>query len=337
MRRMAIAIATIALALASCGVNSTYPPVGSYSNVVIVTEAGRVEDAVTEAIVREIQHEMDYYTKTELQFRVRLVPALDFERQRPTKNMVICGVVRDGDVGRIIESFIGTTGVRRVLEGKDRVFRKMDYPVKGQYTIIVTASSRETLLETIRENGATVRDLIEYGNRLRLRDFLLDREREDLEEELAAKYGFSLRIPELYELNQERPEVPGFEFVRTPPHRGLTVSWEPWDGRGLSLADSSLLYEARERLAWAMYDRDVMRREMVRFDEEALGDYEAVAMRGYWENSEDLYGGPFLCFFVLDRVASRLWIVDCVVYAPTFDKHTFIRELHAVAETFSIR
>ena len=28
---------------------------------------------------------------------------------------------------------------------------------------------------------------------------------------------------------------------------------------------------------------------------------------------------------------------DCVVYAPTFDKHTFIRELHAVAETFSIR
>ena len=335
--RSRIAIAIVSLLFAGCGVGRNYPPVGSYSNVVIVTDAGRVEDTVTEAIVREIQHEIDYYTRVELQFRVRLVPAADFERERPTKNMLICGVVRDGEIGGIIESFIGTAGVRRVLEGKNRIFRKMDYPVKGQYTIIVTASSRDILLETIERNGAVLRDLIEEGNRLRLRDFLLERENEDLSEELAARYGFSLRVPHLYELNRDWPDAPGVELVRTPPHRGLTVSWTPWTGRGLSVADSTALYEARGAMAWKMYDRDVMRPDLVFWKEGSLGDYDAVVMRGYWENSEKLYGGPFLCFFVHDRVASRLWIVDCLVYAPTEDKHVFIRELHAVAETFSIR
>jgi hypothetical protein len=85
-----------------------------------------------------------------------------------------------------------------------------------------------------------------------------------------------------------------------------------------------------------MYDKDVMRRDLVFFHEGSLGPYKAVRMEGYWENSEELYGGPFICFFVQDPIRARIWIVDCLVYAPGFDKHTLLRELVSVAETFRI-
>jgi hypothetical protein len=319
----------------SCGGGSSFLPTGSYSNVVLVTDTGALE-GTTVAMVRELQHTLDYYTKTELQFTVHLIGAAALEQEPPAKNMVVCGVVRQGAIGEVIERFIGTANVRKVLEGKNTLFRKMDYPVVGEFTLIVTAPSGDRLAKVIRENGQLIRDIIEEANRERLREYLLKKEKSDLTEELRAKYGFTIRIPSLYELNQDRPDIPGVELVRTPPHQGLTVSWKPWKEHGLSVADSSALYDARADLAWKMYDKDVMRRDLVSFRDGQLGDYDAVVMEGYWENSVDLYGGPFICFFVEDRLRSRLWIIDCLVYAPGFDKHPYLRELRAVAETFRI-
>jgi len=333
MKRRLVFLAVVSLLLGSCGKRSNFPPVGSYSSVVIVTESGKL-DASTENLVRQIQHPVDYYTKEELQFKAKLVPAYDLEKEPPSKNMILFGLVRQGEVGRLIEGFIGTSSVRKVLEGQINIFRKLDYPYAGQLTVIITAASSERLAQVVSENGALIRDIIEEANRERLRNYLLQREKKELEEEIRAKYKFTLRIPFLYELNQERKEVPGIEFVRTAPHRGLTVSWRSWQQGGVSLADSSALYDIRADLAWKMYDKDVIRRDLVSFAEDMLGDYRVVRMDGYWENSEGIYGGPYSCFFLYDDLRSRLWIVDTLVYGPGFDKHPLLRELKAVAETF---
>jgi hypothetical protein len=335
MKRFALTACCIVLAAASCGRQGSFPPAGSYSSVVLATETGRLEGITTE-MVRALQHDLDYYTKTELQFKVRMISAYDIEREPPTKNLVLFGVVRQGEIGRVIESFIGTASVRKVLQGTNNIFRKLDYPVAGQLTLIVTASSPDMLADVVSKNGRLIRDIIEEANRERLRNYLLKREETELTEELSARYGFTLRVPFLYELNQERSEVPGVELVRKLPHRGLTVSWRPWKKRGLAVADSTDLFEVRADLAWQMYDKDIMRREIVFFRDGEFAEYDAVIMEGYWENSEDLFGGPFICFFVHDRVKARLWIIDCLVYAPGFDKHVLLRELYAIAETFRI-
>jgi len=335
MRRMLPTVLLTVFFLVSCFRQASFPPLGSYSNIVVVTENGKVEGPTT-ALIRELQHPVDYYTKTELQFRVRLISAYDFEKEPPSKNMVLFGVVRQGEIGKIIESFIGSANVRRVLEGRSNVFKRLNYPTEGQLTVIVTASSRDFLAKAATENGEQIRDIIEESNRERLRAYLLQRENEDTSEEMYARYGFRVRVPFLYELNQQRRDVPGVELVRKMPHRGLTISWRSWDGEDISVADSTALYNMRADLAWKMYDNDVMRKDLVFFKEDRLGPYDAVRMEGYWENSKDLYGGPFRCFFVYDRVKSRVWIIDCLVYAPGFDKHILLRELQSVAETFSM-
>ena len=336
MKRHIYIITTALLLLLSCGRKSVFPPVGSYSDIMLVTETGKVE-GITELMVRELQHPLDYYTKEELQFRVKPVPAHRLGKEAPAKNLVVCGAVRQGGVGSMIESFIGTAGVRKVLEGRHNIFKKIDFPAQGQLTVIVTAPSENSLKKVVTTYGHEIRNIIEEGNRERLRAYLYrDREQYEVSNDLRAKYGFSLRVPFLYELNQDKPDIPGVEIVRLMPHRGVSVSWLPWKSGDISVADSVQLFDARAHIAWTLYGKDVMRRDLVNLEQDELGPYRAIRMDGYWENSEDVYGGPFICFFIYDRIKSKLWIVDCVVYAPGFSKHTLIRELRAVAETFRI-
>lgn len=335
-KALAFIVPAIAAALAfSCTTRSSFVPPGSYSNVVLVTESGQPGGA-NNAIIRVLQHTLDYYSKNETQFKLRMVSAHDFRDEPPTKNMVIYGVVREGRIGSIIESFIGTNSVRKVLQGQNQIFKKIDYPVKGQLTVIVTASSRDRLARVTRESGELIRDIIEDANRERLRGSLYTTEKEQAAAELKARYGFSIRIPGEYAVNQDRGDVPGVEILRDYPVRGITISWLSWPKRELTPADSLALYDFRSEIVWELHDREVMRPGLVSYGMDEFGPYSAVRMDGYWESSEDLYGGPFVCFFVHDRVRGRIWMVDCLVYAPGFDKHILLREAIAVAETFRV-
>jgi len=59
---------------------------------------------------------------------------------------------------------------------------------------------------------------------------------------------------------------------------------------------------------------------------------EVPKLAGFWEG--DTYGGPFRTIFYYDQVSGRLYGLNLLVYAPGLAKHPYMRELHAIAETF---
>jgi len=326
-------LAALAMTAVSCQQGMVYPPAGSYSDVVLVTETGKPSGANT-AIIKVLQHELDYYVKNEIQFKLNMVKAADIRKEPPTKNMVIYGVARRGEIGNVIESFIGTAAVRKVVEGNENIFKRMNYPVTGQLTVVVTAPTKGQLADVARKNGALIREIIEKHNRMRLRDYLLKERKEQVSKRLKIEYGFDMAISFLYEVNQERKDVPGVELVRKNPHRGISVFWRKWDREYLALSDSTKLYNIRAELAWQMYYKDVMRRDLVNFSRDELGPYDVIRMDGYWEKKDDIYGGPFICYFILDGYRNKLWVIDLLVYAPGFDKQVLLREVMSLAETF---
>jgi hypothetical protein len=342
MKLPSIVVLSLSISMlgASCGRQETYvvPATGSYSGVVLVTETGALEGP-TVAMVDALQVEIDYYTRTELEFRVKVVSAADFEKEVPTRNMVLFGVVNRGRIGTIIGTFIGDEGTRSVLQGQHNIFARLDSPVKGQLTVIVTGVSNDDLERLARQQGGVIREIIEDADRQRIRDYIFKVENTSLEGQLRAKYGFTMQIPggqNIYTLSQDRPEVPGIEIAREGPHRGLGLSWREWTEDGVSVADSNALYAFRADFAYKMYDKDVMKRDLVSFREVQLGVNKAIRMQGYWENSVEPYGGAFVCFFVYDHVKSRLWLIDCLTYAPGQNRHELFRELIAIAETFKL-
>lgn len=309
------------------------PPAGSYSEVLLVLEEGE-KSPWAEEVTRLITHEMDYVISNEQAFKVTVIPAAGLEDFPVVKNIVLCGVLDASTrVGERIMSLISTDSEQRVMSGQASILKRDNLPAPGQVTLIVTAPDDEALGEVLRTRGEELPDILEQSCRERLRRYLLQNEAAQLSEDIHRKYGFALDIPTLYRLASENEDPAGIELIREGPARVLGVFWRDWKTPP-SLYKTEELFDMRAEYVWARYDHDKMDRDRVRYTWTKFGAYDAIRMAGYWYNDKAVAGGYFETYFIYDKDNRLLWAVDLLAYAPGREKHSLIRELHAIGETF---
>lgn len=333
MRRAFVATLIAALALVSGCRDIAMAPAGSFSDVLLVTQEGpgghfyRIADSL-------ITRKYDFVISEEQGFFVSGVRAADLEDFPTDMTIVICGTLDTStEVGRRIAELIGEDGVKTVNKRHSAILKKDDLPAPGQVTIIVTATDDERLEELLGTRGGDLRTVIETSCRERLRKLLFKRRNQELSDEFHRKYGFRIQFPYLYVLFSEERTPPGVELIHQPPARVLGVYWVDRK-TAPTLADADDLFKIRSDYVWRRYSHDKMDRDKVSFDTQKLGPYDAVRMKGYWYNDDDVAGGYFETYFVYDENARLLWAVDLVVYAPGHPKAELVRELEAIAETF---
>ncbi len=316
-----------------CGVvGAGAQPASACSELLLVSEDGG-QDPAAQALSSFLTRTIDYYISEERAFVVSNVRAADVVGMPRARNILICGVANlVTDVGSAIASTIGDAATE-VQGGGRGIFEREDFPRTGQLTIVVTASSMESLIEMIGARGQEVVDRIEASCRDRLRPGLLDRRNADLTRRLHDTYGFTIEVPHPYRLLSEGLDPPGIELLCEEPARLVGVFWLDW-GHEPTLSDARALYAARAAYVWQRYDGDVMDSTRVTYGTARLGAYPAVEMSGYWSNSRSIAGGCYETFFVYEEREKLLWAVDLLAYAPGVPKHPLFRELRAVGETF---
>jgi hypothetical protein len=320
--------------LAGCG-EMAIPPAGSYSEVLLVTEDGPGGEW-THLVTPLLARELDYYVDVETEFQVTAVKASDMANYPAFKNIVLCGELNSTTtVGQIIIDMIGSAGVEQVRSQGVHILKKLDRPVKNQFTLVVTGVDRQSLLGVLDERGEELAGILEESCRERLRRHLLTRRNQALSDQLYREYGFRLQIPSLYRLLKDHAEPPGVELIREPPTRILGVFWVDLK-EAPTLSDRGELFDIRAHYVWQRYDKDQMDEDRVVFERTRLGPNEAIRMSGYWFNDEEVLGGYYETFFIYDRRSDLLWAVDLLVLAPGRPKHPLVRELRALAETFRI-
>jgi hypothetical protein len=308
------------------------PPAGSYSEILLVTEEG-IQSEWTERLTPLIARELDYYVDFEDQFEITASRASEMEDFPSFKNIVICGVMESStDVGQLIIGMIGDAGIERVRREGAHILKKDDKPAYNQFTLIITASSKEALDRLLNERGEELTEILEESCRDRVRRHLLKRRNENLTEELHRKYGFRVQVPYLYRVLSDMSTPPGVELIREPPTRVLGIFWTDRK-EAPALADEDELYQIRADYVWKRYDKDKMDKERVVFEPARLGRYDAIRMSGYWYNDEQIMGGYYETYYIFDEGADLMWAVDLLVLAPGKPKHPLVRELRALSET----
>jgi hypothetical protein len=311
------------------------PPAGSYSEILLVTEEGQ-NGEWTQLLTPLIARELDYYTDIEDQFRITAIKASELDDFPAFKNIVLCGVLNSTtSVGQNIIDMIGNSGVEQVRQEGALLLKKQDQPVKNQFTLIITAVDRQSLVDLIEDRGQQLTEILEQGCRERLRRHLLKRRKQELSERLYRDYDFRVQIPTVYRLLSEDPQPPGVELIREPPTRILGVFWVDRKDPP-TMGDEDELFAIRAGYVWERYDNDEMDRSRVVFEPARMGSYDSIRMSGYWYNDEQVIGGYYETYFIHDERADMLWAVDLLVLAPGKLKHPLVRELRALAETFRI-
>jgi len=308
-------------------------PLSSCSEVLLVSEKG-TRDRAGLALAARLEKPIDYYIGEEQAFVVTSVGVSGLDSMPDARNVVICGAVTPRtDVGRYIGAIIGDDAAVRVLSERSAVYKEEDLPGPGQLTVVVTAASDSDLIACVEARGAEIVEIIESSCRDRLRRYFAERVDRVLARKLHDAYGFTLQVPESYEVLAEGSAPEGVQLLCEGPARLLGVSWIDWD-RPPALADSARLYAARSEHVWRAYDGDVMDSTRVTYRLARLGTYPAIEMSGYWSNTRSVAGGYYRTFFVYEPGEKLLWAVDLLVFAPGMPKHPLFRELYAIAETF---
>ncbi len=147
-------------------------------------------------------------------------------------------------------------------------------------------------------------------------------------ETLKTKFGFTLDVPRKW-LLQDKDSASHFLYTFTHfPDRSIFIYWQDTT---LPLIVDSVL-NLRDRLTGRFYDGDsVDRQEVVAETTQFLGS-PTLRIRGVWQNSRRILGGPFVLYAFVHQ--GRFFLLDGVVFNPGEKKLSNLFQLEAIIRTF---
>lgn len=319
-----------------CGCMLKSEAVGSNHEVVVVVSSSTWDHV--EDVVRSIFGQKIYTPQEEMIFTLRVVQPDEFDFYKKFRNVLILAPLNDQDEGGVlINSLVSGEVKAQIHSGEAYMFLKRDVWGRGQTIMILSGPDESSLVDHLLENGEEIFRVQESALNEKVEAWLYEKaEQTKLREKLYQTYGWSIRVPREYYLDQERPEDRFIFLRRTVPDRWLFVYWEEVEGPE-SLTEEWCLTR-RAQIGTTFYRGDSVVEEYMQIDRVMFLDWDALCVKGLWQNRSAqagyAAGGPFRSYCFYDAKTKRLYMVDIAVFAPGMSKEPYLRQLDIMAHTF---
>lgn len=313
-------------ACASCS-GPVVTAVGNSNDVVIIHAQG--QESVAEAAVAALTSP-DPWLLDEPLFNPTLATPQGSDELRNIRHVILVGGLDDAEFA----DFARRAFPRSESQGPVSLRMTEDVWAKGQLVGAVIGDTGEEVVAFLDERGERVAEDFALAAVRRLAKKLRsDAEDAGMTSALENRFGWAIAPPSGYDFFTTDAEDGFVLFRRTRPDRSIFVYWE--EGTAEAVTEDFAL-EKRAELALRYYDGDVIeeRRPLVVESGDFLGR-PAVRVSGWWGNRELVGGGPFLTYCFHEPEQGRIYMVDTSLFAPGFDKMSFMRNLDAIAHTFS--
>jgi hypothetical protein len=301
---------------------------GSNSEVVIVTSPECVAQA---GLLKAILEREIVTIQYENAFQVRVAATGQVGPERDRKNIILLDVFTGGgDVAGTIEDLAGARE-QAFKRGETHLASVSDRWARGQVVMLIAAPTTDRLGEFLESREDEVFAFVESQVQDRLNHALFyGGEQEALTSRLQDSYGWSIRLPTGYEVDEKYASQRVIKILKDKPARMITIYWEggEWD----DMAARTL--ERKQMLAWEFWDQDEMVEDNFLVTEGAFKGRPSVVVTGIWENKKYTIGGPFITYGFNCAACGRNYVIDGSVFAPGLEKLPLIREIRAILATF---
>ena len=301
---------------------------GSNSEIVIIAspramDEGEILKSILEREIVTIQYEKA--------FEVRLVTTGDVESDRNRKNLILVDFLEPrGDLAGTILDLAKAD--KPAFRSGERNFRTIeDRWAKGQAVILIAAPTKEELGRMLADDADRVFGYVSDQVQRRLnRSLFYAGEQEAATLRLADTYGWSLRLPTNYDIDETYADQRVIKILNDKPARMITVYWEggTWEDRAASCL------ERKKMLAYEYWDQDEVVDEALQISEGKFLGHDCTVLSGTWENKKYTIGGVFVTYCFRCETCGQKYVVDAAVFAPGLEKLPLIRELKAVLASF---
>ncbi len=313
---------------------------GSYGDIAIVASSDELAGALR-SFTNELNREYSFVIAREMQFNIDVFEPARWELCKGYKNVILVAVLPDGGpVVKALKKHVSSDEYQKLATSAASMLYLEEPFANYQFAVVVAGRDRNSVLSLLHQHADDLRQVIENKAAARImRRYRVDGLDSNIMTSLWNKDHFFLEVPNVYHLNQDRPD--GFsavELMQNGPSRGLTVSWREVDDPVAVLADTTALLTMREAMGRELHDEELVPETFV-WTEDTIGDMRAVKLEGAWSSTDKNFfgGGPFWSWFVADPGTRRLFCLDALCYAPGLDKMDMFRRMRAILETFSLK
>jgi hypothetical protein len=301
---------------------------GSNSEVVIITSPRAAEYAeklksILERDVLTVQYEEA--------FDVRVVATGDIRRDRTHKNIVLMDYLSpESPITDTMKRLLGS-GWESFAAGDRNLKRLDDRWARGQALIVLGAPTESEMAGLLDTRADRIFAFVEQSVQQRLnRAIFYAGEQTAVTDRLAKTYGWRLRLPGGYEVDEQYASQRVIKILKDKPARMITVYWE--GGQWPDMANTCV--ERKRMLAWEFWDEDEIVEESLQIGEGSFLGRRSIFLSGTWENAKYIIGGSFVTYCFRCEECGRNYVVDGAVFAPGLEKLPLIREIKAILSTF---
>ncbi len=333
-RRAVAQLAVVVAALVPSGcTDSLVPAVGPNAHVSIITTLERGDPAV-QSLETSFQREV-LTTRVERAFEVEVVTPRWFTERRQWKNLVFLSALDAGEgLARRIERLTGKAVYEELRDGRRPYAIYSDVWATGQTVMVIAAPD----LDSLRDVSARYADALYDSLEARvesglLRSLYIRGDLSELPGYLTHNYGFTIRVPKDYEVEEDRDSSMVFLHVGSP-ERWIFLHAEPLPREAFT---AEVCLARRESLARHFYEGDYVLKGETRVEKTTFAGHPAFKFTGRWQNERHAgrpYGGPFRTYALHD--GERLLLIDLLVFLPAKDKWPYLRQLEAIVSTFRL-
>jgi hypothetical protein len=315
-----------AAALMSCS-GPVVTAVGSSNDIVVIrdADAAKLGDLAVAALEGPSTWLLD-----EPAFKTAITTMENSGDLKNIRHVLLVGTWSGGETGRMIRQVF--PGLRE--SDRPGLHLTEDVWAKRQVVGAVIGANADAVAAYLTDNATSIRDRMETAALDRLTAELRATAVEaGMAEAMAERFGWSLSPPTGYELFTTN-EADGFVFFRrTRPDRTIFVYWTEGDP---SFVSEQFALAKRDEIAGLYFDGDAIewKRPVEAERIEFLGR-PAVRLSGWWGNRTLVGGGPFRTYCFHDPDTGRVYLLDASLFAPSFDKTALMRNLDAIARTFT--
>ena len=322
-----IFVCLLALAgLLSCS-GPVVTAVGDSDDLVIIHDEGASE--LVELLVTAMESPCGWLLE-EPAFRTTLTTLEASGDLKNLRHVLLVGTWDDGSVGQMAQKLFP----RLREDSPPSLSLTEDVWAKRQMVGAIMGADSRAVATFLREHGDQVRADLEAAVLARLSASLRETAvKAGMAQAMSERFGWSVSPPSGYDF-YATDGGDGFVFFRrTRPDRTIFVYWM---NGGPGLVSEQFAFSRREELAAGYLDGDTIewKRPLEVEDVDFLG-LPAIRVSGWWGNRSLVGGGPFRTYCFHEPSSDRVYLVDVSLFAPGFDKTALMRNLDAIAHTFT--
>lgn len=249
---------------------------------------------------------------------------------------------KDSPVTRMVTEDMGMEKIQEARNAHGyKVTLAKDKWAKGQLLVYVAGSNREALIQSIKQQYASVIQRIRKEDLNRLdAGIFLGGQNENLRKEIQLNMGIDLKVPNDYfkAMYDEENKVMWIRKETEDLSSNIMIQVLPYTDKdqltkeGIKGIRNMLgKYVGSEVPGTYTRTNDVDLPMLV--DVSTFQNFYSIEARGIWEMVNDYMGGPFYGLLVLNPNNNQLYYLDGFVHAPGKNKREFMQQLEYVIRT----